>query len=81
MTATYDFLVGAIGDLVDFDVDRITPQTGLMELQLSSLDYVALQTAIKKAFGIEIEFDDFTTGKITNVEEFCNYIDSRRQAA
>ncbi len=77
MTKTFEFLTNAIGDLVDFEVADMKPETGLLELGLDSLDYVSLQLAIKKKYGVEINFDDFTSGQITTIAEFCSYIEDR----
>lgn len=77
MSETFDFLTNAIGDLVDFEVEDMKPETGLLELGLDSLDYVSLQLAIKKKYGVEINFDDFTSGQITTIAQFCGYIEDR----
>ena len=81
MNETFDFLTNTIGDLVDFDVENMTPETGLLELNLDSLDYVSLQLAIRKKYRVEIKFDDFTSGQITTIGEFCEYIESRMVTA
>jgi len=77
MSDTFEFLTNAIGDLVDFEVEEMKPETGLLELGLDSLDYVSLQLAIKKEYGVEINFDDFTSGQITTIAQFCSYIEDR----
>lgn len=81
MNETFEFLTNAIGDLVDFEVEEMKPETGLLELGLDSLDYVSLQIAIKKKYAVEINFDDFTSGQITNLGEFCSYIENRMVTA
>ncbi len=77
MSTTFSFLTNAIGELVDFEVEDMKLTTGLMELGLDSLDYVSLQLAIKKEYAVEINFDDFTSGQITTIGEFCDYIEKR----
>jgi len=77
MTETYNFLSSEIEKLVDYDIDKMQMETQLQELGLASLDYVSLQLAIKKKYGIEINFDDFTSGQITNIGQFCSYIEDR----
>lgn len=81
MNETFEFLTHTIGDLVDFEVEKMKPETSLPELGLNSLDYVSLQISIKKKYAVEIDFDDFTSGQITNIGEFCSYIENRMVTA
>lgn len=81
MSTVFEFLTNEIGDLVDFDVADMKPATMLLEIGLDSLDYVSLQVSIKKAYGFELNFDDFVSGKIKTLEEFCDYIESRTVTA
>lgn len=37
-----------IGELTDFEIDRITEQTLISDIHLVSLDYVSIQVALKK---------------------------------
>ncbi|MES9853288.1 MAG: acyl carrier protein [Candidatus Thiodiazotropha sp. LLP2] len=81
MSETFDFLTEEIGKLVDFEVDDMQMETGLQELGLVSLDYVSLQLAIRKKYETEINFDDFTSGEITTIGQFCSYIEDRMALA
>lgn len=81
MSETFEFLSSEIGKLVDYETDDMKPDTGLPDLGLVSLDYVSLQLAIRKQYGVDIDFDDFTSGQITNIGQFCNYIENRMPAA
>lgn len=81
MNETFEFLTNAIGDLVNFAVNEMKPETSLLEIGLDSLDYVSLQIAIKKKYAIELNFDDFTSGQITTIGEFCSYIEDRMVTA
>lgn len=81
MSDTYDFLTTEIGNLVDFEPNEMRQETGLQELGLVSLDYVSLQLAIRKRYGVEIDFDDFTSGQITNLGQFCSYVEDRMALA
>ncbi|PKM45776.1 MAG: hypothetical protein CVV05_05820 [Gammaproteobacteria bacterium HGW-Gammaproteobacteria-1] len=81
MSDTFDFLTTEIGKLVDFEPDEMRQETSLQELGLVSLDYVSLQLAIRKRYGAEIDFDDFTSGQITNLGQFCSYIEDRMALA
>ena len=76
MSSVFEFLTNEIGDLVDFEVENMHPETTLMELELDSLDYVSLQFSIKKAYGFELNFDDLAAGKIKTLGEFCDYVES-----
>lgn len=81
MSTTFEFLTNEMGKLVEFDVEDMRPETGLMDVGLDSLDYVSLQLAVKKKYGVEINFDDFTSGQITTLGQFCEYIENRMVAA
>ncbi len=81
MSNTFEFLTEAIGNLVEFEVENMRPETALTELGLDSLDYVSLQLAVKKKYAVEINFDDFTSGLITNLAEFCAYVENRMVTA
>ncbi|NMG34453.1 acyl carrier protein [Azoarcus sp. TTM-91] len=81
MSTVFEFLTNEIGDLVDFDVADMKPSTMLLEIGLDSLDYVSLQVSVKKAYGFELNFDDFSSGKIKTLEEFCDYIENRTVTA
>lgn len=81
MSDTFEFLTNEIGKLVEFEVENMRPATGLQELGLDSLDYVSLQLAVKKKYAFEINFDDFTSGQITNLADFCAYIENRMVTA
>lgn len=77
MSDTFEFLTESIGNLVEFEVENMRPETALSDLGLDSLDYVSLQLAVKKKYAVEINFDDFSSGLITNIAQFCSYIESR----
>ncbi len=81
MNEIFDFLSEEMGKLVDFDVEQMNNDTGLDELGLVSLDYVSLQLAIRKKYSVEIDFDDFTSGQITTIGQFCRYIEDRLAVA
>lgn len=74
---TFEFLKSSIDQLSDVDVSMFTPTTQLGSVGLDSLDYVSMQIEITKKYGVKIDFDDFTSGKIVTLGDFASYIDSR----
>ncbi|GGX48210.1 acyl carrier protein [Undibacterium squillarum] len=81
MNSTLEFLKNEIADLVDFEPEAMQEDTPLAALELDSLDYVSLQLAVKKKFAVQINFDDFTSGQITSLGQFCSYIEDRMVTA
>ncbi|MBR7780556.1 acyl carrier protein [Undibacterium luofuense] len=81
MNSTLEFLKNEIADLVDFEPEEMKEDTPLAALELDSLDYVSLQLAVKKKFAVQINFDDFTSGQITSLGQFCSYIEDRMVTA
>ncbi|MBI2308431.1 MAG: hypothetical protein HYU78_14095 [Rhodocyclales bacterium] len=74
---TREFLAQSVRNICDYD-GEITETTLLKDLQLESLDYVAIQIDIKRHLGIDIDYDDFTERRIETVGDFVRYIDSLR---
>lgn len=74
---TREFLAQSVRNICDYE-GEITEVTPLKDLQLESLDYVAIQIDIKRHLGIDIDYDDFLERKIETVGDFVHYIDSLR---
>lgn len=76
-TKTRELLAETVRNICDYE-GEITETTPLKDLQLESLDYVAIQIEVKRHLGIDIDFDDFLENKIETVGDFVRYIDSLR---
>lgn len=74
---TFEFLKSSIMQLSDVDVSTFTTDTELSAVGLDSLDYVSVQLEVNKKYGVKMDFDDFSSGKITTLGDFAKYIDSR----
>lgn len=74
---TLEFLKSSIIELNDTDVSALTSDTALNAIGLDSLDYVSVQMEVSKKYGIQVDYDDFSSGKIATLGDFANYIDSR----
>jgi acyl carrier protein len=80
MQTAFELLKSSITSLTDTEESDILPNTPLNGVGLDSLDYVSLQLEIKRAFGVDVVYDDFTTGEIVTLGDFAKYIDSKKCA-
>ncbi|AZG85690.1 MULTISPECIES: phosphopantetheine-binding protein [Pseudomonas] len=62
-----------IGELTDFEIDRITEQTLISDIHLVSLDYVSIQVALKKELGISIDVNKLPTANLNTIGEFYQF--------
>ncbi|HZX33192.1 MAG TPA: phosphopantetheine-binding protein [Rhodocyclaceae bacterium] len=72
-----EFLKSKIIVLNDVDIDTLTAERELKTIGLDSLDYVSIQMEITKKYGVQIDYDDFSSGKISTLGDFAGYIGSR----
>jgi len=77
----FDLLKTQVAELTDFDPATISLDTQLEELNLASLDYVSIQVAVKKAYGIHLALDRLPEQKLSTVGDFVRYLASLRQDA
>ncbi|MEG0965735.1 MAG: phosphopantetheine-binding protein [Pseudomonas sp.] len=64
-----------IGELTDFDIEQINPQTLISDIHLVSLDYVSIQVALKKELGISIDVNKLPAANLNTMADlyqFCN---------
>jgi acyl carrier protein len=77
MTSNNDvlaFLRTVVTEMKDFNEEDITLESTLEEVKLDSLDYVELQLAVKKEYGVLVSQVALTDGSIRTVGDFCAYV-------
>ena len=70
----YDFIVDHVTELTDIDAELITRDTLLSELDLVSLDYVSIEVALKKKYGLSINMAELAQKQISSVGGFIDYL-------
>jgi acyl carrier protein len=68
-----EFIREIIEEVKDFD-GEVTDETTFAELDLDSLDYVQTQIEAKKQFGVDLQPELFSSGRIVSVGQLCTYI-------
>jgi acyl carrier protein len=74
----FEYVKETILELSDIAESHLTPQLKLTELGLDSLDYVEIQVAVKKKFGVQIRPEVYTSGTVQTLGDFCEHIESSR---
>ncbi|OCF91902.1 hypothetical protein A9G17_01620 [Gilliamella sp. wkB7] len=70
----FDFIVEQITELTDVNSEKITRETPLTELDLVSLDYVSIEVALKKKYGVPINIENLGQKKINTLGDFVDYV-------
>ena len=70
----FDFIVEQVTELTDIDAELITRDTLLSELDLVSLDYVSIEVALKKKYGLYINMAELAQKQISSVGGFIDYL-------
>ncbi len=70
----FDFIVEQVTELTDIDAESITRDTPLSELDLVSLDYVSIEVALKKKYGLAVNMAELAQKQISSVGDFVDYL-------
>lgn len=70
----FDFIVEQVTELTDIDAESITRDTPLSELDLVSLDYVSIEVALKKKYGLAVNMAELAQKQINSVGDFVDYL-------
>ena len=70
----FDFIVEQISELTDVNSEEITRETPLAELDLVSLDYVSIEVALKKKYGVPINMENLWQKNINTLGDFIDYV-------
>lgn len=69
------FLKGLIDRLTDFDINMLTNETTIEELDLVSLDFVTIKVEAKRNLGLEIDLNELAEAEIDNFGEMVRYLE------
>lgn len=70
-----EFLKKTIDRLTDVDVDSITYETRLEELELVSLDFVTIKVEAKNTLGIDIDLVALLEANVENFGQLIDYLE------
>jgi len=70
------FIKAIINRLTDFDVDTLTEQTSLEELDLVSLDFVTIKVEAKNELGIDIDLNALSQAEIDTFGQLMDYLET-----
>ncbi len=76
----FDFIVEQVTELTDIDAESITRDTPLSELDLVSLDYVSIEVALKKKYGLAVNMAELAQKQISSVGDFVDYLSQSLKA-
>ena len=74
------FLRSVLVEIKDIEEDEIRPESTLEEVALDSLDYVEVQLAIKKRYGVVVNQAALADGSILTIADFCSSVSDAVQA-
>ena len=70
----YEFIKAQICNLTDVEEDDLSPDTPLSELDLVSLDYVSIEVALRKKFGLAVNMAALNQAQVTTLGQFTDYL-------
>lgn len=65
-----------INKLTDFDVNSITDDTPIEDLDLVSLDFVTMKVEIKRELDIDIDLNALAEADLNSFSELINYLEN-----
>ncbi|MBH1929856.1 acyl carrier protein [Serratia rubidaea] len=69
------FLRDIIDRLTDVDVDTITDESKLEDLELVSLDFVTIKVEAKNHFGIDVDLNAMAEANIETFGQLMDYLE------
>lgn len=73
------FLKNLVDELTDFDVESISDETTIEELDLVSLDFVTIKVEAKKQLGIDIDLNALADSELSTFGELVDYLEKISQ--
>lgn len=70
-----EFLKNLIDRLTDVDIDSITDETTIDELDLVSLDFVTIKVEAKNKLDIDIDLNNLANANLNTFGELMNYLE------
>ncbi|WP_300003799.1 acyl carrier protein [uncultured Cedecea sp.] len=70
------FIKAIINRLTDFDVNTLTNQTPLEELDLVSLDFVTIKVEVKNELGVDIDLNALAQAEVETFGQLMDYLET-----
>ncbi|KAB8312654.1 hypothetical protein EH228_06200 [Erwinia endophytica] len=71
-----EIIVEQIDNLTDFDISQLSDATNITDIGLVSLDYVAIQVALKREMGIDVDLNKLAQENLESIDDLVRYIES-----
>lgn len=72
--SAFELLKSTIAEISDLPPEEIVPQSKIADINLVSLDYVSIQVAVKRKYGVQIDLEDLPKQNLVTIGDFANYI-------
>lgn len=72
--SAFELLKSTIAEISDLPLDEIAPESKLADVNLVSLDYVSIQVAVKRKFGVQIDLEELPKKNLVTIGDFADYI-------
>lgn len=70
-----DIIKNQLDEVTDFDVSTITDDTLVSDFGLESLDFISIQVALKRAFGITVDLNLLSESNVVTFNDLVNFLD------
>lgn len=71
-----EIIVEQIDNLTDFDIAQLSDSTNITDIGLVSLDYVAIQVALKREMDIDVDLNKLAQEDLESIGDLIRYIKS-----
>lgn len=71
-----NIILEQIDNLTDFDVSQLNDETNITDVGLVSLDYVAIQVALKREMDIDVDLNKLAQEDLESIGDLVKYIES-----
>jgi acyl carrier protein len=72
--SAFELLKSTIAEVSDLPPEDISPDSKLADINLVSLDYVSIQVAVKRKYGVQIDLEELPKQNLVTICDFANYI-------
>lgn len=72
--SAFELLKSTIVEISDLPPEEIGPQSKLADINLVSLDYVSIQVAVKRKYGVQIDLEELPKQNLITIGDFADYI-------
>lgn len=71
-----EIIVEQIDNLTDFDISQLSDATNITDVGLVSLDYVAIQVALKREIDIDVDLNKLAQENLESIGDLVRYVES-----